>query len=108
MPGGGSEAGESPEQTVIREAREELAREISIHRRIGQATQFFYAGDLDCWFQMDAVFLSAKLGSDTGTRPEHQLHWEIPTQIEFFHDCHHWAATLEGPVDSTVQPESAA
>ncbi len=48
LPGGGSLPGETPEQTLVREVREELARSVRLVRRIGEATQFFYAADDDC------------------------------------------------------------
>jgi 8-oxo-dGTP pyrophosphatase MutT (NUDIX family) len=47
VPGGGMEAGESPEQTAIRESREELGLEISIQRLLAKVTyhgreQFYF------------------------------------------------------------------
>src|SRR5215472_8167512 len=47
LPGGGSLPGESAEETVRREVREELARSVRLVRPIGAATQHFYAADDD-------------------------------------------------------------
>ena len=52
LPGGGMYDGESPQQTIAREVREELGRHATPHHRIGQAIQFFYAGDENCWYKM--------------------------------------------------------
>jgi SAM-dependent methyltransferase len=51
LPGGGSLLGETPEETVRREVREELARSVRLVRRIGEATQFFYAADDECHYK---------------------------------------------------------
>src|SRR5262245_11785385 len=56
LPGGGSLPGESAEETVVREVREELARHVRLIRILGAATQYFYAADDDRHYQMSAVF----------------------------------------------------
>jgi 8-oxo-dGTP pyrophosphatase MutT (NUDIX family) len=43
LPGGGSLAGETPEQTVAREVLEECGRRARGLQRIGDAIQYFYA-----------------------------------------------------------------
>jgi 8-oxo-dGTP diphosphatase len=89
LPGGGSQFGETAEQTVAREVREELARDIRIVRQIGEAIQFFYADGRH--YRMEAVFFEAEFASGAG---EHELHWLASEDLEraFFHQCHVWAA----------------
>jgi hypothetical protein len=56
LPGGGSLPGESAEDTLTREVREELARGVHLIHRIGEATQLFHAADEDRHYRMLAVF----------------------------------------------------
>ena len=44
----GSLPGETPEETLVREVREELARSVRLVTKIGEAAQVFYALDEDC------------------------------------------------------------
>lgn len=88
-------AGESPEQTALREVREELGREAVLLRRLESAVQYFFAGDLGIWFRMKAhFFIGAFVGAPVADG-EHELHWiDLPSQRgEFFHECHAWAAS---------------
>src|SRR5262245_17613821 len=55
LPGGGCLPGEAFEETVRREVREELARSVRLVRRIGTATQYFYAADDDRHYRMSAL-----------------------------------------------------
>ena len=45
LPGGGSLSNETPEATIHRELREELARDVKLIRKIGEAIQYFSAGE---------------------------------------------------------------
>jgi putative acetyltransferase len=93
LPGGGSLPGETPEETVVREVREELARGVRLVRRLGAATQFFYAADDDCHYQMFAVFFLAEFPDEPSGQGEHELFW-LPlaeASAAFFHECHAWA-----------------
>src|SRR4029434_6323436 len=47
LPGGGIEAGESPEQALVREVEEECAQRLHIAEKIGEALQYFYAPSED-------------------------------------------------------------
>jgi 8-oxo-dGTP diphosphatase len=93
LPGGGCEAGESPEHTVVREVAEELGRQVQVVRRVGSAVQVFFAEDEKRWFRMDATFFSGKLGEDSGGLPEHELEWVEPEAAfrGLFHASHAWA-----------------
>src|SRR4051812_14921871 len=52
LPGGGSGEDEAPEDTIIREAYEELARSVRPTRRIGKAIQYFYSATVDRHYKM--------------------------------------------------------
>jgi 8-oxo-dGTP pyrophosphatase MutT (NUDIX family) len=93
LPGGGSLAGETADQTINREVREELGREVQLIEHIGKAVQFFYAGDEKRWYRMTAEFWRAEfIGTPVGLG-EHELRWLDPDQQhdDFFHACHGWA-----------------
>jgi 8-oxo-dGTP pyrophosphatase MutT (NUDIX family) len=94
LPGGGSLPGETPEETVRREVREELSRSVRLVRRIGEATQFFYAADEDCHYKMLGVFFLAEFPDEPTGEGEHELFWLPLAEAAgaFFHECHAWAA----------------
>jgi 8-oxo-dGTP pyrophosphatase MutT (NUDIX family) len=93
LPGGGSLPGETAEETVRREVREELARGVRLIRTIGSAVQFFYSADDDCHYRMSAVFFLAGFPDDPTGRGEHDLFWLPLAEAEkaLFHQCHAWA-----------------
>ena len=93
LPGGGTHLGETPEQTVARELREELGCTVRLIRRIGRATQFFYAGDERRWYEMMATFFLAEFGPESIGAGE--LHWLDAREHadRFLHACHAWAAS---------------
>lgn len=97
LPGGGSLAGESCEDTVIREACEELARSVRLIRKLDEVVQYFYSAADDRYYKMRAVFFIAEFtnescggGNDEG---ENELCWLARAEAEqsFFHECHAWA-----------------
>lgn len=94
LPGGGSLAGESPEETIVREVLEELALQVRLLRGLGEATQYFHSADDDRHYKMTAVFFAGELtGAVEGVIAEHQLDW-VPigeTTETCFHECHAWA-----------------
>jgi 8-oxo-dGTP pyrophosphatase MutT (NUDIX family) len=73
LPGGGSMPGEAPKDTIAREVREELARSVTVSRRIGEATQYFYAPVDDCYFKMSAAFFVAEFSCLADGPGEHEL-----------------------------------
>jgi len=91
LPGGGSLAGETPEQTIKREIREELARDILIVRQIGEAVQYFYADGQH--YRMEAIFFVVEFISEATGVGEHELEWLESREIkgDFFHQSHAWA-----------------
>ena len=96
LPGGGSLPGEPPEETVIREVREELARSVEIISEIGRAVQYFFADEQH--YRMQAVFFAAMFTSDATEVGEHQLLWLEPSEFArgAFHQCHAWAVRQTG------------
>lgn len=94
LPGGGSLQGEAPEDTVIREVQEELARRVRLIRRIGEATQYFYSTADVQHYKMRAVFFRGEFTDEScdGTG-EHELSWLPLVEAEHgcFHACHAWA-----------------
>ena len=107
LPGGGSLPGESPEETLVREVREELARNVHLIRRIGETTQFFYAADEDCHYEMLAVFFLAEFPDEPSGQGEHELFWLPLAEARgaFFHESHAWAAH-QGLGTSTEGPQA--
>ncbi len=91
LPGGGSLPNETPEEPIHREVREELAREVQLLHKIGEAIQYFSAGEV--YYRMNAVFYRAEFMSEPSGEGEHELHWLAPQAIagQFFHQCHEWA-----------------
>jgi len=94
LPGGGTDPGETPEETILREAREEIARDITLGERLGEATQYFSVGEEHR--RLHATFYTATLGSVVDGDPEYELEWVSlhEGRTEFFHACHVWAVEL--------------
>jgi 8-oxo-dGTP pyrophosphatase MutT (NUDIX family) len=89
--GGGSQPGETPEQTIAREAAEECAREIAIERQIGTAIQYFEVDGKH--LEMHATFFDAHFAAARRGEREHKLVWLPPDagQRAMYHECHAWA-----------------
>jgi 8-oxo-dGTP diphosphatase len=96
LPGGGIEDNESPEETVVREVREELGRTLSTLGKIGEAVQFFYAATEERWYEMRSIFIRARFEDERAGAGEYELHWLDAKQYadSFFHECHAWAARM--------------
>ena len=91
LPGGGALADEAPEETVVREVREELAREVRMTGEAVEATQYFEVGGHH--FRMGATFLGAEFSGGRTGPSEHRLVWVRPEHSDrFFHASHIWAA----------------
>ena len=99
LPGGGSFLNETPEETIHREVREELAREVRLTYKIGEAIQYFSADEI--YYQINAVFYRAEFLSEPSGGGEHELYWLAPQAIagQFFHQCHEWAIGIRDTTD---------
>jgi len=93
LPGGGIEAGESPEQALAREVEEECAQRVQIVEKIGEALQYFYAVSEDTYFAMQAIFYTGAFLGQTPGQAEYPVVWMFPDdKAPFFHASHLWAA----------------
>lgn len=95
LPGGGTDEGETPHETITREVREELARHVVVERPLGSAVQYFFAAIDNCWYKMTAHFFTAHFDGQAEGQGEFDLHWIDPArhQDDFFHPCQVWAVS---------------
>jgi 8-oxo-dGTP diphosphatase len=93
LPGGGSIENETVDETIIREVKEELGRNIRVMNKIGEAIQYFYADKEGCYYKMNAIFIRAEFTTEYSTIKEHNLYWVSAIDIKdiFYHQCHVWA-----------------
>jgi 8-oxo-dGTP diphosphatase len=91
LPGGGSLPGESSQDTIHRELREEMGRDVTLLRHVAEAIQYFVADDTH--YRMMAVFYHVELASEQSGKAEFEPHWLRlqDTGGKFFHQCHEWA-----------------
>lgn len=76
LPGGGIEAGESPEQTVVREAREECGLVLRAGAPVTQAIEIAHSPSENTCFEKRCTFVSALLiGLTTAEESDHELMW---------------------------------
>lgn len=93
LPGGGCERGETFEQSITRELREEIGREITGTAYLGRAIQYFYAASDNLHYKMEAAFYTTNLSSRISGPSEHELEW-LPIKDAkslLFHASHAWA-----------------
>jgi len=91
--GGGSLARETPEETVVREVREEIGGTLRLVHKIGEALQYFFAASEGRYYAMKAVFFRAELIEESHRPAEYALCWLDVSHPGpwFFHACHDWA-----------------
>jgi 8-oxo-dGTP pyrophosphatase MutT (NUDIX family) len=93
LPGGGSRPGETPAETVVREAGEEIGGTLHLVSKIGEAVQYFFAVTEGQYYVMQAVFFRAHLAEGVLGPAEYEMCWLDVSHPApwFFHACHDWA-----------------
>ena len=94
LPGGGMDPGETPEQTIQREGREECGFVLRPLRFLGKAIEICYAEDERQYFEKHSAFVvAAVIGQDTKTEDDHELLWLSPEDAiqALSHGSHRWA-----------------
>lgn len=94
LPGGGMHAGESPEQTVEREAREECGFVLETQPPMASAVQYVYSIEEKQYFEKVCHFLEAVvIGRVEPEEADHELLWLNLDQAVgcLLHEAHRWA-----------------
>lgn len=94
LPGGGIDPGESSEEALIREVREECAREVMIVRPLCSGIQYFVSRTGEHW-EFQCSYFEAQFGGQLDNEPEHTLHWLDVEEADklLAHQVHGWAVT---------------
>jgi len=76
LPGGGMEHGESPEQTICRETREETGLILEPQSLLGNAIEIVYSAEEGACFEKRCSFVQAKVVGQVSLREaDHELIW---------------------------------
>lgn len=94
LPGGGMEPGETPEQTIVREAREECGFVLKPRAQLGRALEICYSSEENEYFEKDSFFIEAEIiGRGAQSELDHELVWMIADRAReaLSHGSHRWA-----------------
>lgn len=93
LPGGGIEAGETPEDTVVREAREECGLVVRAGMIVTRAVEIVYSETEKTCFEKQSLFITATLvGATAPLESDHELFWVDPSEAmeRLSHESHRW------------------
>ncbi|WP_079508519.1 NUDIX domain-containing protein [Mesobacillus jeotgali] len=95
LPGGGLENGESHEECLVREGREEIGKILSIGEWVGKAQRYFYSTKDEQHYLGEGNFYFTHISGevDGPTEIDHHLEWkEFDTAVvNLFHEHQRWA-----------------
>jgi 8-oxo-dGTP diphosphatase len=97
LPGGGMEPHETPQETVIREAREECGFILKPGATTARAIQFCYSEEERKHFEKICEFMDAELIDTVApTEHDHELVWMgLEQALEaLLHEAHRWAVEV--------------
>lgn len=121
LPGGGIEAGESPDAAVVREMREECGLDATIGPWRACAVDFVYSTEEHRHFQKRSTFIGVTTHTDpvAAGEADHELKWLSSDEANaaLSHPSHRWAAARwaehrdeeqRAASDAAVSPGDAA